>query len=318
VLVVGGGPAGLEAARTLGVRGYDVALVEATRELGGRVTQESQLPGLSAWNRVRDYREAALAELPNVEVFRESPMDADDVVEFDFHHVIVATGATWRTDGVGRWHTHPVPIAPGAQVLGPDDVFAGRLPEGRRVVVYDDDHYYMGGVLAELLRSKGYDVAIVTPSAQVSPWTVNTFEVTKIQRRLIEAGIERRTEHALTSVGAGGVVLADIYTGRPREVEADAVVMVTARLPREELLLELMDRQVRRELATVRGIGDCWAPATIAAAVWSGRRAAEEFDAPVASNDEVPFRREVTQLAGDTMPATVQRQFIGMPSAATV
>lgn len=304
ILVVGAGPAGLEAARALGVRGYDVALVEGSRELGGRVTAESQLPGLGAWNRVRDYREAVIAELPNVEVFRQSPMSADDVVEFDFQHVIVATGATWRTDGVGRWHTTPIPVAEGAQVLGPDDIFAGRLPEGRRVVVYDDDHYYMGGVIAELLRGKGYDVAVVTPAAQVSPWTVNTFEVTKIQRRLIDAGIERITEHAVGGVARGGVAVADVYTRQVREIEADAVVMVTARLPREELLLELIERRDRGELATVRGVGDCWAPATIAAAVWSGRRAAEEFDAPARSNDEVPFRREVTELApqGEYLP----------------
>ncbi|WP_278255368.1 FAD-dependent oxidoreductase [Nocardioides convexus] len=149
VLVVGAGPSGLEAARALGVRGYDVALVEARRELGGRVTQESALPGLSAWGRVREYREAALAEPPNVEIYRESPMSANDIVEFGFQHVLVATGSTWRTDGVARFHTTPLPIAEGAQVLGPDDVFAGRLPSGRKVVVYDDDHYYLGGVLAE-------------------------------------------------------------------------------------------------------------------------------------------------------------------------
>ena len=261
------------------------------------MTAESQLPGLSAWNRVRDYREAVIAELPNVEVFRESPMTAEDVVEFDFQHVIVATGAAWRTDGVGRWHTTPIPVAEGALVLGPDDIFAGRLPEGRRIVVYDDDYYYMGGVIAEQLRRKGYQVAIVTPATQVSPWTVNTFEVTKIQRRLIDAGIERITEHAVTRVGCGGVVLVDAYARRTSEVEADAVVMVTARLPRDELFLQLDERRHRGELATVRGVGDCWAPATIAAAVWSGRRAAEEFDAPVRPNDEVPFRREVTELA---------------------
>ena len=109
VLVVGAGPAGLEAARALGVRGYDVALVEARRELGGRVAQESALPGLSAWGRVKEYREAALAELPNVEIYRESPMSADDITEFGFQHVLVATGSTWRTDGVARFHTTPRP-----------------------------------------------------------------------------------------------------------------------------------------------------------------------------------------------------------------
>ncbi|MGH3358088.1 MAG: NAD(P)-binding protein [Nocardioidaceae bacterium] len=294
VLVVGAGPSGLEAARALGVRGYEVTLAEASRTLGGRVTAESRLPGLSAWNRVRDYREQAIADLPNVEVYRESPMTADDIVEFDFQNVLVATGATWRTDGVGRWHTTPVPIEGHATVLGPDDVFQGRRPVGTRVVVYDDDHYYLGGVLAELLRSEGYDTCLVTPAAQVSSWTVNTMEVDRIQRRLIECGVDRVTETAVDRIVAGGVVVSDVYTGRPRDIEADAVVLVTARLPRDELLNELVGRG---GLRTVRGVGDCWAPSTIAAAVWSGRRAAEEFGQPARPNDEVPFRRETTELA---------------------
>lgn len=297
VLVVGAGPAGLEAARALGVRGYDVALVEARRELGGRVTQEAALPGLSAWGRVKEYREAALAELPNVEIYRESPMSADDIAEFGFQHVLVATGSTWRTDGVARFHTTPLPIAEGAQVLGPDDIFAGRLPSGRKVVVYDDDHYYLGGVIAELLAQKGHDVSIVTPGSQVSAWTNNTFEVNRIQRRLIENGVTRVTDHAVVAVGAGGVGVRDVYAGVERELDCDAVVMVTARLPKEELYLELVERRDAGELLSVRGIGDAWAPSTIAAAVWSGRRAAEEFDAVLPSNDVVPFRREVTQLA---------------------
>lgn len=297
VLVVGAGPAGLEAARALGVRGYDVALVEARRELGGRVTQESALPGLSAWGRVREYREAALAELPNVDIYRESPMSADDIVEFGFQHVLVATGSTWRTDGVARFHTTPLPIDEGAQVLGPDDIFAGRLPSGRKVVVYDDDHYYLGGVLAELLAQKGHEVSIVTTASQVSAWTNNTFEINRIQRRLIENGVTRVTDHAVVAVGAGGVRLRDVYAGIERDLDCDAVVMVTARLPKEELYLELVGRRDAGELLSVRGIGDAWAPGTIAAAVWSGRRAAEEFDAVLPSNDVVPFRREVTQLA---------------------
>lgn len=297
VLVVGAGPAGLEAARALGVRGYDVALVEARRELGGRVTQESALPGLSAWGRVKEYREAALAELPNVEIYRESPMSADDIAEFGFQHVLVATGSTWRTDGVARFHTTPLPIAEGAQVLGPDDLFAGRLPTGRKVVVYDDDHYYMGGVVAELLAQQGHDVSIVTTASQVSAWTNNTFEINRIQRRLIENGVDRVTDHAVVALGAGGVRLRDVYAGRERDLDCDAVVMVTARLPKEELYLELVARRDAGELLSVRGIGDAWAPSTIAAAVWSGRRAAEEFDAVLPSNDVVPFRREVTQLA---------------------
>ncbi len=148
VLIVGSGPAGLEAARALGVRGYQVVLAEASREVGGRVLAEAALPGLAAWRRVVDYRMRTLADLPNVEVHRESRFAADDVLEFGFRHVAVATGSAWRADGVARWHTTPIPIDPAVPVLTPDDLMAGKRPPGSKVVLYDDDHYYLGGILA--------------------------------------------------------------------------------------------------------------------------------------------------------------------------
>src|SRR5262249_4990489 len=146
VLVVGGGPAGLEAAMALGKRGYDVTLAEATRELGGRVNHEARLPGLAAWIRVVDYRRAQLAKLPNVEVALEREVTADEIREYGFDHVAIATGSRWRADGIGRRHRRPLSLD-GVEVLTPDDVFAGTRPSGDRVLLYDDDHYYLGGAL---------------------------------------------------------------------------------------------------------------------------------------------------------------------------
>ncbi|HEX9065670.1 MAG TPA: hypothetical protein VF843_11220, partial [Streptosporangiaceae bacterium] len=283
----------------LGVRGYQVVLTEAGRDLGGRVAQEARLPGLAAWIRVRDYRQQAIESMPNVEIYRESPMTAGDIAEFGFEHVAVAAGATWRRDGVARWHARPVPVQAGAEVLTPDDLMAGLRPAGPRVVLYDDDHYYLGGVLAELLRAEDFEVEIVTPAPQVSAWTVATMEITRIQRRLLTAGVVLRTNAALTAVSAGKVTVASTYTGQSTDLAADSVVLVTARLPRDELYHELTGRQAAGQLRSVRAIGDAWAPGTIAAAVWSGRRYAEEFDAEMPGTDAVPFRREVTQLAGD-------------------
>jgi dimethylamine/trimethylamine dehydrogenase len=295
VLVVGAGPAGLEAAQALGKRGYEVVLAEATRELGGRVAREARLPGLAAWIRVLDYRRGQLARLPNVELALESPLTADEILSYDFDHVAVATGARWRADGVGRWHTRPLPLDGDPELLTPDDLLAGRRPAGERVVLYDDDHYYLGGVLAELLASEGSQVTLVTPAPRASEWTVNTMEQERIQRRLLEAGVAVATSRALTGAAPGTVRTACVYTGREDERACDALVLVTARLPEDALAAELLARP-EAKLLSVRPIGDALAPGTIAAAVWDGRRYAEELDAPD-PGDAVAFRREVVRLA---------------------
>ena len=175
VLVVGAGPAGLEAAQALGKRGYDVILAEASRTLGGRVAREARLPGLATYIRVVDYRETQIRRLRNVER-AQGAVTAEEILGYDFAHVAVATGARWRADGVGRQHTKPIPRDPALPVLIPDDLMDGVLPAGERIVIYDDDHYYMGGVLAELLIGAGRRVTLVTPANCVSSWTNATME----------------------------------------------------------------------------------------------------------------------------------------------
>jgi dimethylamine/trimethylamine dehydrogenase len=288
VLVVGAGPAGLECARALGQRGYHVHLAEAGEELGGRVGRESRLPGLAEWARVRDYRLQQIGKLANVEVFPASRLTADDIREFGIPHVVLATGAHWRSDGVGRWHSRPVEGFQGPSIFTPDDVMAGRLPPGP-VVVYDDDHYYMGGVLAEKLRRAGLDVTLVTPAELASVWTVNTLEVKKIQTRLLQLDIKIRANLAVTAFRGDHVEVACVFTGRTERIIAHAVVTVTARLPDEALYLAL--RAAPGSFKSIRAIGDCYAPSTIAAAVYAGHEYARALDAPAPA--EVPFRRQV-------------------------
>jgi dimethylamine/trimethylamine dehydrogenase len=302
VLVVGAGPAGLEASQALGKRGYQVVLVEQSRQLGGRVAKEARLPGLSAWIRVVDYRESQLRQLKNVEHYFESRMTADEVLTYDFDHVAVATGSTWRRDGVGRWHTHPMAVGEGMEVLTPDDILGGVRPRGHRVVLYDDDHYYLGGVLAELLVGEGYEVVLVTPASVVSEWTVNTLEQHRIQRRLLELGVELLLSTAVVRASADGVTLANAFTGLEVDIATDSLVVVTARLPNESLVFDLEARRgdwASAGLSSVRAVGDAWAPGTIAAAVWEGHRYAEELDTEV-DPDSTPFRREVARLNVDS------------------
>jgi dimethylamine/trimethylamine dehydrogenase len=298
VLVVGAGPAGLEAAMSLGRRGYDVVLAEATRDLGGRVATEARLPGLAAWIRVADYRLGQIERLGNVEVYRESRMTADEILGYGFHHVAVATGSTWRADGAGRWHTSAIALSSELPVLSPDDLMRGRRPEGTHVVLFDDDHYYLGGVLAELLVAEGCAVTLVTPSPTVSAWTAHTLELDRIQRRMRELDIDLRLSQTLVRSEGTNAVLACMHTGRETRVEADALVLVTARLPNESLVTELAGRRAEWDdagLRSVTAVGDALAPSTIAAAVWDGRRFAEDLGTD-RDKDDTPFRREVVLI----------------------
>jgi dimethylamine/trimethylamine dehydrogenase len=293
VLVVGAGPAGLEAARALGQRGYQVMLAEATRELGGRVTRESSLPGLGEWRRVRDYRLGQIEQMPNVEIFRESELSVDEVLSLGADHVVVATGATWRADGFGRSHPYPFKaLGPSTNILTPDDVMAGRMPDGP-TVVYDDDSFYMGGVIAEKLRRANLPVVLVTPENTVSDWCEYTCEQYQVQKSLLELGVEIKTAQSLLAFDGYEVIISCTHTEHQQSIKADALIMVTARQPNDGLYHALQQRFESDEellLSSLRRIGDCDAPAIIAAAVYSGHRYARELDTE--PDPDVPLRLE--------------------------
>ncbi|MEO1193504.1 MAG: FAD-dependent oxidoreductase [Pseudomonadota bacterium] len=284
VLVVGAGPAGLEAAHQLGKRGYEVMLAEATRELGGRVSLEAKLPGLSAWIRVRDYRLQQIEKLENATVFRESRLTADDVLAVGAEHVVTATGATWRKDGWGNRNPRGLAdLMPSGSIFSPDDIMAGRLPEGR-VVIFDDDHYYLGTVLAELLQQAGRAVTLVTPEDQISAWGEYTTDRWRAPTQLMELGVELVTAHNLTAFDGSTARLSCEYSDRPREIAADSLVLVTARDPNDALYHEIrtkMEAGAGGAPLSVKRIGDCEAPAIIAAAVYSGHRYARELDVEI-------------------------------------
>ncbi len=292
ILVVGSGPAGLECATALGRRGYDVALAERHRDLGGRVTLESRLPGLAAWARVRDHRLQLLNKLGNVEIFRESDLSAQDILDLGYDDVVLATGATWRRDGTGGTHRLGIPGIEAARTYTPDDLMAGAdLPSP--VIIYDDDHFYMANVMADLLVQQNKKVVFVTPLPEIASWSRNTLDQGKIHARLLTSGVELHLRKKLTGFDGNDATLTCPYTGREERIEAASLLMVTSREPSDALYRELSARKAEfadHGLQSLTPIGDCVAPALIATAVFSGHEYARNFEEP--SPNGLPFLRE--------------------------
>ncbi|MCF2515922.1 FAD-dependent oxidoreductase [Sphingomonas sp. G124] len=279
VLIIGAGPAGLEAARALGQRGYDVHLAEATRELGGRVSREARLPGLQQWARVRDWRVGQIERMANVSVYRESSMGADDAIEFGAGHVVVATGCNWRRDGFGRSNSAIKGFGE-FRAYTPDDLMDGEIPPGP-VLLFDDDGYYYGSVLAEMLRAAGRDVTFVTPAESPAPWTANTLEFPHIQKRLREVGVEIVAAHNLVEFDNEQATLVDVWSGRKRIIDCASVLSITSRLPNDELFQNLAARESEWGPAGIKSvhlIGDALAPGAIVHAIYAGHRVARELD----------------------------------------
>lgn len=287
VLVVGAGPAGLEAALTLGRQGHEVMLAEASRDLGGRVLAESRLPGLREWIRVRDYRAHQISKLDNIAVYLESRMTAEDVRATGVDHALIATGSHWRKTGIGRYHAASVASFADARTVSPDEIMAGRRPEGP-IVIFDDEGYMMASALAELLAGQGHDVTYVTTAGLVSAWSYYTHEQHLVQARLIEAGVKIIVSQAVTALQTDSALLTCVFTGRTKEIACGGFIPVTSREPSDQLWRDLSGDAGS---TSIQRIGDCKAPGFIATAVHDGHRAAHDLLGPQ------PFLRDRALVA---------------------
>ena len=157
-------------------------------------------------------------------------------------------------------------------------------------------HFYRPSYRKKL-RREGHEVLLVTPAATISSWTEWTLEQEQTQKLLLELGVEFATQTDLVSADASMVELACIFTDRITEKYCDSLILITERIPNVTLYHALQEKSENLSEAgikTLKCIGDCLAPSTIASAVYSGHLAARELES--VQNEEVPFLRERVQI----------------------
>ena len=166
------------------------------------------------------------------------------------------------------------------------------------IVVFDDDHYYMGDVIAEKLRATGHEVTIVTPLMELSRRSEYTLETEKIMSQVLSKGIELITDHNIAHIGDNSIEIYNVYHEEKRQhLGYKSLVLATSRLPNDTLYRELAaepEKLERAGISTFARFGDCVAASTIQHAVYEGHRFARELDADAVA--DVPYNVEYVRL----------------------
>jgi dimethylamine/trimethylamine dehydrogenase len=263
-----------------------VHLVEADRQVGGHFRWVPRLPGLAQWIRLIDYRKAIAEKHRNLAVITNKRLSLDEVLDYGADRVIVATGSRWAGDGCNAFSQGAITGADAMldHILTPEQIMVDqKAPPGAGVLVYDCEGYFTGPSLAEKLALDGRAVTLITPLTTIAPYMRHTEEIHRMLPRLHELGVELVTDYQLdviTPDGARGHNRE--YASHEMEWRADAVALVTQRVPDDVLYKTLIADQARLDAAGIQAvyrIGDCIAARPqVADAVFDGHRLAREID----------------------------------------
>jgi dimethylglycine catabolism A len=259
VLVVGGGPAGLEAARVARVRGHRVTLLEKSDQLGGLVRVTANAPRRSEWRGITDWLENQCRKL-GVEIKTGVTATAESVRALAPDAVIIATGA--------RAYRPPVPGADFGHVYDVADVVAGKPVHGKHVVVVDDVNHQAGLNAAEMLLDRGHTVQVITRGTQVgSDIDATTFP--PLFKALFSKGVVFTPNTGLIAIDEASLVVENVWSHTQSRIEdIDAVVLATGFRSVDEIY-----RQLDGHMPELHVVGDAMAPRKLPNAVLEGTRA---------------------------------------------
>ncbi len=259
VVVVGGGPGGLEAARVAAARGHAVTLFERRRELGGQVLTAARAPGRAEYIGIARWL-AAQVHVHKVDVRLGVFATRDDVLALRPDVVIIATGSIPRPPSAAN--------TAATKVIAAREVLDGEAPVGRRVVVLAEDPHMTGPTTADFLAGQGCQVRLISPFQTIGDAIDDTLKPIILQR-LLTQGVECLPLYTAAELRPGMVIAQHILTGATVSLECDSIVSACGGRADDELFHALQDTGPAMHL-----IGDALAPRRVHDAMLEATRVA--------------------------------------------
>ena len=268
VLVVGGGPAGLEAARVSAERGHKVTIVEANDNLGGQFRLAGMQPRRGQIIDFLDWYFNQLSQM-KVEVRLNTLMEADEIKRFDADVTVLATGSYPSDTGFQKAIPHMEKL-PGIEIGGvysAEDVMARRARVGKSVLLLDEGGNWKGCGTAWKLAEEGHALTLVTPDPLVGKELQRTAADYPLRQRLAELGVDFILESAITSWNREGAEVFNFLNRKKQFVPADSLVFATPNIAEDSLFNELHGSGLN-----IINIGDSAGPRQAPFVIYEGRK----------------------------------------------
>ena len=268
VLVVGGGPAGLEAARVSAERGHYVTLAEAADRLGGQFRLAGMQPRRGQIIELLDWYARQLTQL-QVDVRLNTILEADEIKTMAADVTVLATGSCPPDTGFQKAipHMEKLPGIELGRVYSAEDVMSRRARLGNRVLLLDEGGNWKGCGTAWKLAEDGHEVTLITPDPLVGKELQRTAADYPLRQRLAKLGVDFILESAITSWNSEGAEVFNFLDGKTQFIPADSLVFATPNIAEDSLSNELLGSGLN-----VINIGDSAGPRQAPFVIYEGRK----------------------------------------------